>query len=160
MYYLIPYAGGFYQSDGAPSVPFSIRNNLNTTLKTDIEKALDGEYSAIYCYEILEKLATSSYDKSVIREIRKDEESHYNVFSSIYFNLTKQHYQPKITESCPNTYHEGLVSAFKDEQNTVDFYLKISDKTSDQIIKNQFNRIAKDEQNHAVWFLYLMNRGN
>ncbi|KYD11778.1 hypothetical protein B4119_4180 [Parageobacillus caldoxylosilyticus] len=49
---------------------------------------------------------------------------------------------------------EGLEYALKDEQETVDFYLDISDETNDPYIKEVFRRAAADEQNHAVWFLY------
>ena len=49
-----------------------------------------------------------------------------------------------------------LGPAFKDEQETVDFYLDLADQTQDQSIKKVFQRAAADEQNHAVWFLYLL----
>ena len=44
--------------------------------------------------------------------------------------------------------------ALKDEQQTVDFYLEISDEATNQFVKEAFQRAAADEQNHAVWFLY------
>ncbi len=56
----------------------------------------------------------------------------------------------------PKQYSTSLKSAFKDEQETVDFYLDLADQTQDQSIKKVFQRAAADEQNHAVWFLYLL----
>lgn len=55
-------------------------------------------------------------------------------------------------------YLEGLELALQDEQTTVDFYLDIADKTSDQYMKEIFRRAAADEQNHAVWFLYYFSK--
>ncbi|TKI89263.1 ferritin-like domain-containing protein, partial [Bacillus wiedmannii] len=51
-------------------------------------------------------------------------------------------------------YLQGLEFAIQDEQKTVDFYLEISDEASDAHLKELLRRIAADEQNHAVWFLY------
>lgn len=79
---------------------------------------------------------------------------HFQQFVHIYVSLTGQQPQPKITKNCPDTYLDGLEFALQDEQRTVDFYLEISDDTTDPFIKETFRRIAADEQNHAVWFLY------
>lgn len=66
---------------------------------------------------------------------------------------------PKQTEECPDNFTRGLDAAFKDEQETVDFYLRAAEETSNLKAKGVFTRAARDEQNHAVWFLYyLMER--
>lgn len=65
---------------------------------------------------------------------------------------------PKQTEECPDNFTRGLDAAFKDKQETVDFYLRAVE-TSNLKAKGVFTRAARDEQNHAVWFLYyLMER--
>ncbi|KSU81003.1 ferritin-like domain-containing protein [Fictibacillus enclensis] len=125
----------------------------------NLEKALNGEYSAIICYEKTSLLAPNPEGKKTIQEIRQDEVNHYQVISAIYTQLTGRTFTPKQTEACPTNYREGLKTGFKDEQETVDFYLKISDQASNNYIKEVFKRIAMDEQNHAVWFLYLLTGG-
>ena len=136
------------------------QNDRNLNLRdqqiiSDVEKAINGEYSAISCYAKLANLVKKEEERKTILEIREDEIKHYNQFVSIYTSLTGRNPQPKITENCPDVYIEGLEFALKDEQKTVDFYLSVSDGTSNQFIKNAFSRAAKDEQNHAVWFLYF-----
>ena len=127
-------------------------------LINDIVKAINGEYSAIACYDVLSKLAPTEEIRKRILEIRNDEIRHYQVFTHIYMMLTRRQPTPKMMEQCANAYSEGVNAAFKDEQETVDFYLGISDRAQDQYIKEQFWRAAADEQNHAVWFLYLLIR--
>lgn len=128
-------------------------NEMN--LINDLIKAINGEYSAIICYEQLAKLAPSSEERERILEIRKDEIKHLETFSKIYTTLTGRQPHPQVTERCAEEYCEGLDMAFKDEQITVDFYHEIADKATDPYIKEQFHRAAFDEQNHAVWFSYF-----
>ncbi|WP_251548589.1 ferritin-like domain-containing protein [Neobacillus muris] len=129
-------------------------NRQNHQLITDIQHAINGEYSAIDCYAKLANLAGNQKEREQILEIRQDEIKHYQHFVQIYQNLTGSQPQPKITEDCPSTYLEGLEFALQDEQKTVDFYLDISDYVTDPMIKEVFKRAALDEQNHAVWFLF------
>ena len=124
-------------------------------LEPYIEKAINGEYSAIACYQKLVKAASSDEEKKVIGEIREDEIKHFREFSQIYFAMTGRSYQPRITEECPADYREGLRAAFKDEQETVDFYMEIADKAGDPFIVERFRRAASDEQHHAVWFSFF-----
>lgn len=126
----------------------------NEKLIRDIEKAINGEFSAINCYAKLANMAPNAAERNQILEIRNDEIKHFYQFVQIYTNLTGQQPKPQITEECPNTYLQGLEFAIQDEQKTVDFYLEISDETSDAHLKELLRRIAADEQNHAVWFLY------
>ncbi len=127
-----------------------------TNLISNIEKAINGEYSAIRCYENLAKLARSNEVREQILEIRKDEQKHFQQFVQLYTRLSGKKPSPKISEECPDTWIEGLNFAFKDEQETVDFYLDISDQTQDPYIREIFRKAAADEQNHAVWFLYYL----
>lgn len=126
----------------------------NDKLISDIEKAIDGEFTAINCYAKLANMAPNEAERNQILEIRNDEIKHFQHFVQIYTNLTGQQPKPQINEGCPNTYLQGLEFAIQDEQKTVDFYLEISDETSDATMKDLLRRIAADEQNHAVWFLY------
>lgn len=126
----------------------------NDKLIRDIEKAINGEFSAINCYAKLANMTPNVAERNQILEIRNDEIKHFHQFVQIYTNLTGQQPKPQITEECPNAYLQGLEFAIQDEQKTVDFYLEISDETSDANMKELLRRIAADEQNHAVWFLY------
>lgn len=126
------------------------------SLQQDLARAINGEYSAIHCYSTLAEAAPDSDQRNRILEIRRDEERHLRIFSRIYTDLTGRRPVPQITEQCPADYRAGLEAAFIDEQETVDFYLEAADRTEDPLIKEQFRRIKADEQNHAVWFLYLL----
>lgn len=127
-------------------------------LVKDLEKAINGEYSAIQCYKKIAGMAPVENERNQILEIRNDEKRHYHQFVQIYQSLTGKQPQPKITEECPNKYVKGLEFSLLDEQKTVDFYLEIADETSNQYIKEIFKRAAADEQNHAVWFLYFFTK--
>jgi rubrerythrin len=130
----------------------------DTTLITDIAKAINGEYTAIACYEQLARVAPNVEERNRILEIRDDENKHFQVFSQIYTSLSGRQPTPQIVERCPSEYDAGLNFAFKGEQKTVDFYLDIADKTNDLYIKEQFKRASANEQNHAVWFLYFLTQ--
>ncbi|WP_223594245.1 ferritin-like domain-containing protein [Neobacillus bataviensis] len=125
---------------------------------TDLEKAINGEYSAINCYAKLATLAANEKERKQILEIREDEVKHYQQFVQLYSRLTGRQPQPKITEDCPNVYKKGLEFALQDEQHTVDFYHEIADEATDPAIRRIFRRAAADEQNHAVWFLYFFSK--
>jgi rubrerythrin len=137
---------------------YHFRSSADATLITDIAKAINGQYSAVACYEQLAKMAPNDVERNQILEIQKDEIHHFNVFSQIYKSLSGRQPTPQIVEQCPTEYHAGLNFAFKDEQKTVDFYLDIAEKASDPFIKEQFKRASADEQNHAVWFLYYLTQ--
>lgn len=136
------------------------RVQSETQLINDIERAINGEYSAIACYQQLAKMAPTQAERNQILEIREDERRHFKAFSGIYTTLTGKQPTPEIIEECPDTYKGGLEASFKDEQETVDFYLDIADSTQAIVIKETFRRAAADEQNHAVWFLYFLEQKN
>ncbi|MBD3108175.1 ferritin-like domain-containing protein [Bacillus sp. AGMB 02131] len=127
-----------------------------TKMVSNLEQAINGEYSAIQCYAKLAEMAPSDMAKERIREIRNDEKRHLKVFSQLYTSLTGNQPKPKITEECPDNYKKGLDFAFKDEQQAVDTYLTAADEATNWYVKDAFRRAAADEQNHAVWFHYLM----
>ncbi|GEL05682.1 ferritin-like domain-containing protein [Rummeliibacillus stabekisii] len=135
----------------------SMQSLTNMQIINDVMKAINGEYSAIYCYEVLANQAPNAEIKNRILEIRNDEIRHYHTFSQIYFSLTGRQPTPKITEQCPTDYKSGVLAAFIDEQETVDFYHTIARKYNNTFIRNAFTEASADEQNHAVWFLYFMN---
>nr|WP_225942042.1 ferritin-like domain-containing protein [Sporosarcina limicola] len=120
-------------------------------------KAINGEYNAIYCYGILANQAPNAKIKNRILEIRNDEIRHYETFWHIYISLTGNQPSPQITKECPTDYKSGVLAAFIDEQETVDFYHEIARKTNNPVINAAFTQASADEQNHAVWYLYFMN---
>ena len=144
-------------------VPKLSQNYLNfkqdAGLAKEIATAINGEYSAIACYEKLIEMAPTEKERERINEIRNDEIRHFHLFCAIYTLITGNPAQPFVTEQCPSEYSAGLRFAIEDEQKTVDFYHEIADKATIPYIRQQFRRVAADEQNHAVWFLYMaMNR--
>ncbi len=139
----IPY-NGYYR----PSNPSSFIS--------DIQQAINAEYSAISCYDHLAKMAPNSKQITKILEIQNDEKRHLKDFTTIYVNLTGQKPTYTITETCPKNYRDGIDFAFNDEQESVDFYLDMADRAPAANIQETFKRAAADEQNHAIWFLYFM----
>ncbi|KQL57033.1 hypothetical protein AN965_10985 [Alkalicoccobacillus plakortidis] len=128
-------------------------------LNAALTKAINGEHNAIVCYEQLAQIAPNDQIKNKILEIRQDEIRHYNAFLNFYQDIFGQ--QPNVSQvnNCPNQYRAGVESAFMDEQATVDEYLSVADRISQYPdLKATFERAAKDEQNHAVWFLYFLNQ--
>ncbi|MFS0783170.1 ferritin family protein [Bacillus sp. 1P06AnD] len=137
---------------------FPSPDRQNNQLISDLETAMNGEFSAVQCYASLAQMADDQNQKKQILEIREDEMKHLQIFSQIYTNITGTQFQPKMVEECPASYMEGLEAALKDEQETVDFYLGVSDRVTTGYIKEAFKRAAMDEQNHAVWFLYFFTK--
>lgn len=135
----------------------SMQSPTNIQITNDIMKAINDEYSAIQCYEVLANQAPNAEIKNRILEIRNDEIRHYHTFSQIYFSLTGSQPTLKITEQCSTDYKSGVLATFIDEQETVDFYHTIARKYNNAFIRNAFTEASADEQNHAVWFLYFMN---
>lgn len=134
--------------------------NSEGNLVENLIKAINGEYSAVVCYERLANHASSREERGRILEIRNDEIKHLHIFSNIYLTLTGRKPEPQITGECPKNYCKGLKEAFIDEQETVDFYNEVGDRTSVPYIKKQFHRFARDEQNHAVWFLFYISNNS
>lgn len=132
--------------------------SLNTELVNDLSKTINGEYTAIYCYELLANQAPNTEVKNRILEIRNDEIRHYQMFTHLYTSLTGKQPSPQITKQCPTDFRNGVLAAFIDEQETVDFYHKMARKNNNPLIKEPFLQASADEQNHAVWYLYFMNR--
>ncbi|MGP4040547.1 ferritin-like domain-containing protein [Gracilibacillus sp. D59] len=143
-----------YYNNAFPYAGYYRPSNQSLFL-SDIQKAINAEYSAISCYDKLAKMAPNSKQINQILEIQNDEKKHLKDFTNIYVNLTGQKPTYTITENCPNNYRDGIDFAFNDEQEAVDFYLDMADRTGANI-KETFTRAAADEQNHAVWFLYFM----
>ncbi|MGJ7921083.1 ferritin-like domain-containing protein [Neobacillus sp. LXY-4] len=136
---------------------YGLNERQTGKLVQDIAKAINGEYSAVLCYERIARMSRDETVRQQILEIRQDEVRHYQEFLQIYQRLTGQNPHIQPTEECPNTYREGLEFALIDEQKTVDFYLEIARETTDPVIKEVFKNAAADEQNHAVWFLYYLS---
>ena len=94
----------------------------------NILKAINGEYTAIACYELLANQAPNAEIKNRILEIRNDEIRHYETFWHLYISLTGKQATPQITKQCPADYKSGILASFIDEQETVDFYHDIAQK--------------------------------
>ncbi|WP_070120079.1 ferritin-like domain-containing protein [Bacillus marinisedimentorum] len=137
--------------------PDYFRQPNDTQLESDIQKAINAEYSAISCYGQLARLAPTPDERNRILEIREDERRHYREFLRIYTGLTGRQPASEIIEECPGTYRDGIVFSFKDEQDAADFYQDIADRAGNPMIKDRFRRAAADEQNHAVWFLFFIH---
>ncbi|WP_062109746.1 ferritin-like domain-containing protein [Bacillus niameyensis] len=149
---------GQYYYHYVPSYDDVYRLLPDAPIIDDIQKAINGEYQAIVCYEQLARIAPAREERNIILEIRNDERRHLEEFSKIYAKLSGRQPTYANPKQCPDHYVTALEWAFKDEQETVDFYLDIADKAKDPFIKERFRRAAADEQNHAVWFLSFLQK--
>jgi len=77
----------------------SIQPITNIGMINDISKAINGEYTAIYCYELLANQAPNDEIKNRILEIRNDEIRHYETFWYLYISLTGKQPTPQITKN-------------------------------------------------------------
>lgn len=135
----------------------AIQHSSNREIINDLSKAINGEYQAIYYYEILANQARNPEIKNRLLEIRNDEMRHYQTFAQIYISLTGNQPTPQITKQCSRDYKGGVLAAFIDEQETVDLYHENARKYNNELIRNAFTQASADEQKPAVWFLYFMN---
>ena len=136
---------------------YSVQPASHGKMVQDLAKAINGEFNAIRFYEHLAQLAPNEEVKKRILEIRKDEMRHLQGFSYMYRLLTGQQPSPKITEALPTDFKSGVITAFKDEQEAVEFYHQASRESTIPYISNQSRSNASDEQNHAVWFLFFIH---
>lgn len=123
-----------------------------------MKDAINGEYKAIKCYEKLAKMAPNDQERERILEIRNDEIKHFTELVKLYSGIFGRDPKPELMGECPDHYERGLEEALIDEQKTVDTYLTIADYATNTAIKRFFTRAAKDEQQHAVWFLYFWTK--
>jgi len=137
---------------------YTVQPTSNNRLILDLNKAINGEYNAIRYYEQLAKLAPNEEVKNRILEIQKDEIRHYQGFVYTYTYLTAQQPTLQINETLPQNFKSGILTAFKDEQEAVEFYHRVAREYNIPYISNQFSSNASDEQNHAVWFLFFINQ--
>ena len=100
----------------------------DANLVCDLMKAINGEYHGICFYEQLAKQAPNETVHKQILEIRNDEIRHFHrVFSCLHvFNRTAT--IPTTDGALPPNFRSGVVAAFKDEQETVDFYHTVARK--------------------------------
>ena len=137
---------------------YGAQPHTNDKLILDLTNAINGEFNAIRFYEHLAQLAPNETVRNRILEIRRDEMRHYQGFSHTYIQLTGQQPSPKITEPLPTNFKSGISTAFKDEQEAVEFYHRVARESNIPYISNQFRSNASDEQNHAVWFLFFITQ--
>ncbi|MHA6488293.1 ferritin family protein [Bacillus cabrialesii] len=136
--------------------PYPAPCREDPVLIRNLKKAINGEFSAVQCCRKLAELARRDEIRKQIEDIRRAEMRHLREFSTLYEAITGQHIMPKQTGESPDNFTRGLNAAFIDEQETVHFYLRAAEETSNIKAKGLFTRAARDEQHHAVWFLYYL----
>ncbi|MEY2373345.1 ferritin-like domain-containing protein [Lysinibacillus capsici] len=105
---------------------YAVQSTTSNLLILDLIKAINGEYNAIRFYKHLAQLAPNEEVKDRILEIRKDEMRHYQGFVYSYTYLTGQQPSPQINETLPQNFKSGILTAFKDEQEAVEFYHRVA----------------------------------
>ncbi|RNA68597.1 ferritin-like domain-containing protein [Alteribacter keqinensis] len=133
-----------------------LTEGINPEQINNIARAMNVEYTSIFCLETLAQLAPSLEERERILAIRADEFRHYRMFAELYFNLTGREHTPQMIAVCSNLYERGLKEAFFNKQNNVAEYLNAAEQADVPAVRNSFRRASWDEQNHGVWLLYLL----
>ncbi|CCU57525.1 hypothetical protein BSUBE1_0894 [Bacillus subtilis E1] len=93
--------------------PYPVPYREDPVLIRNLQKAINGEFSAIQCYRKLAELAHSDEVRKQIEEIRRDEIRHLREFSTLYGSITGKHIMPKQTEECPAISQEDWTPLLK-----------------------------------------------
>jgi rubrerythrin len=130
--------------------------NLPEALRL-IQEALTGETEDRQFYQYLIEKAPAQEDKEIIKGIRDDEMSHFNLFRQLYYQLTGQTLPltQNVTFERPASYCDGLKSAISGEQNAVRKYRKILFAMQARIHINILTGIITDEIRHGSLYNYL-----
>lgn len=125
-----------------------------------IQEAVAGETEDRLFYQYLIEKAPSEEDKEIIKGIRDDEISHFNLFRQLYFQLTGQMLPPPqdTTFEKPASYCEGLKRAIRGEQNAVRKYRRILYALQDRVQINVLTGIITDELRHGILYNYLYSK--
>lgn len=131
---------------------------VDETVALELERAIQGECHAIACYQQLMELAPTAAERAQIGEIIADEQRHVQQLSKMYTLATNRQPTLRHIEECPKSYRAGLEAAIVDEQKASDTYRDLAERMMSFPMRELIVRIASDEQNHAVWFLYFLQR--
>jgi rubrerythrin len=146
-------------NDMAGLEKYTYPQNVPGALKL-IQEAVAGESEDRMFYQYLIDNATSEEDKEIIKGIRDDEISHFNLFRQVYFQLTGQMLPPpqNVTFEKPESYCEGIRGAILGEQNAVRKYRMILYALQDRVQINILTGIITDELRHGILYNYLYSR--
>lgn len=126
-----------------------------------IRNAVQDERHDELFYQYLISEAPTQEQKQIIASIRDDERKHFQMFRSIYRDLTGQEIQitsePQFTR--PSSYIEGIKQALFGELHAVEEYRPIRECLP-SIYKDTLFRIITDEIKHASKYNYLFSLNN
>ncbi|WP_280770926.1 ferritin-like domain-containing protein [Salipaludibacillus daqingensis] len=125
----------------------------------ELKETINQKYSAKHRYQQLIH-DSNNHQTEVIATIMEDENKHYEQLSDMYQHLTGRKPDPVIFNDWFKNSEEDFSDLFKAEQKNVKLYLNLSTKAPTPLFRRQFERAAAEEQNHAVWFLYLLTEKN
>jgi rubrerythrin len=155
---------GQYQTPQSPDNmawldQYTYPQNVPEALKL-IREAVAGETEDRMFYQYLIENAASEEDKEIIKGIRDDEISHFNLFRQVYSQLTGQMPPPPqdVTFEKPESYCEGIKRAVRGEQNAVKKYRRILYALQDRVQINILTGIITDELRHGILYNYLYSR--
>jgi rubrerythrin len=122
-----------------------------------IQQAVAGETEDRMFYQYLIETAPSEEDKATIAGIRDDEIGHFDLFRTVYWQLTGQMLPPpqEAPFEKPSSYCEGLKRALFGEQNAVRKYRRILYALQDRVQVNILTGIITDEIRHGILYNYL-----
>ncbi|MCR4399064.1 MAG: ferritin-like domain-containing protein [Firmicutes bacterium] len=123
----------------------------------EIQRAIEGEASAIQDYSKLLCMAPSDEDRENLRAIIADETKHFLSFRALYWRLTGVCPPPVVARPPAFAgYAEGLRESFYDELHDARFYRSIMLSTCDPGVACVFYEASTDEMMHATRFSRLL----
>lgn len=139
--------------------PYTYPQNVTGALKL-IQEAVTGETEDRLFYQYMIENTPSEEDKEIIKGIRDDEISHFNLFRQVYYQLTGQTLPPPqdVTFEKPASYCEGIKKAIQGEQNAVKKYRRILFALQDRVQINILTEIITDELRHGTLYNYLYSK--
>lgn len=148
------------QSNGTVDI-FKYPENFNHALSL-IQQAVQGENEDRLFYTYLIENAPTEEEKQIISGIRDNEINHFNLFHTLYYEITGDMIPQQISEQFipPLTYCEGLKRALLGEQNAVARYRQILYAMQTPIHINMLTEIITDEIRHGSLYNYLYSKNN
>lgn len=141
------------------------------TFNDTVEFAISREKEAVQFYIDLQVMAKFAGQKELLKEFENMERGHVTLLEGVRDNqeparLSKSvpadiHLDDYLVASPPTgdmTYQDILITAIKREKKSATLYTRLRDDSNDEAMKDVFNRLAVEEENHRNFFEKLYDR--
>lgn len=133
--------------------------DMETTLEL-IRRAIAGEARDEKFYNYLISVAPNQKEKDIIRSIRDDELSHFDLFKQIYKDIAHREPVPLEEEEYeqPESYLDGIEEALFGELDAVELYRQIYYGLRKDEHRDKLFEIITDELKHSGKYNFIYTR--